>query len=48
LVQQGGCSLFHDSYPSDHCDRDEDCFKQTETCNLDTHTCESGGPDAGN
>lgn len=48
LIQQGGCSLFHDDYPDDRCDRDSDCFEaQGEVCNLDTNRCEAGGVDAG-
>lgn len=43
LVQQGGCSLFHDDYPDDRCESNRDCFQQQgEVCNLETRRCESG------
>jgi len=42
LVQQGGCSLFHDDYPDDRCEGPADCFEeQGEVCNLETKRCES-------
>jgi hypothetical protein len=39
-----GCFFFHEDYPDDHCESNNDCFgAQGETCNMTTKTCESAG-----